>query len=93
MIKSQLIKMLSLKEDILETKAEAVVNTIFKEFAYALKNGRRVEIRGFGNFIIRDYMGYPGRNPKTGKEIQVAPKKLPYFKVGKELKDRVNFKE
>ena len=55
------------------------------------KNGR-IEIRGFGSFVVRKYDAYTGRNPKTGKSIKVSPKKLPFFKVGKELKERVDGK-
>jgi len=50
----------------------------------------RIEIRGFGSFVMREYKTYTGRNPKTGKEVEVKPKSLPYFKVGKELKGRMN---
>ena len=53
-------------------------------------SGGRIEIRGFGSFVVRNYEAYDGRNPRTGQEIKVAPKKLPFFKVGKKLKDRVN---
>ena len=49
----------------------------------ALVNGERIEIRGFGSFSIREYDGYDGRNPKTGEKVKVAPKRLPFFKVGK----------
>jgi integration host factor subunit beta len=59
----------------------------------ALASGDRVEIRGFCSIYVNNYRGYTGRNPKTGKAIQVQPKRLPFFKCGKELKDRVNYKE
>ena len=55
-----------------------------------LQNGERIEIRGFGSFVLRQYGAYKGRNPKTGEIVDVSPKKLPHFKVGKELKDLVN---
>jgi len=73
--------------------AKVVVDAIFDEMADALKRGDRVEIRGFGSFVMRDYGSYQGRNPKTGELVTVQPKKLPYFKVGKELKELVDNKE
>lgn len=73
--------------------AKVVVDAVFEEMVKALKRGERVEIRGFGSFVIRDYGSYQGRNPKTGATVTVPPKKLPYFKVGKELKELVDFKK
>jgi len=67
-----------------------VINLIFKGFTEELKKGGRIEIRGFGSFVVREYKGYTGRNPKTGKNIDIPPKRLPFFKVGKELKERVD---
>jgi integration host factor subunit beta len=90
MNKSELIDALSKKEDLTEKQAADIVGLMFKSFSNQLKNGGRIEIRGFGSFVVRDYDAYTGRNPKTGGTIQVAPKKLPFFKVGKELKERVN---
>jgi integration host factor subunit beta len=90
MNKSELIEALSKKENLTEKKAIDVVNQIFKGFADELKNGGRIEIRGFGSFVVRDYGAYTGRNPKTGDNIKVQPKKLPFFKVGKELKEMVD---
>ncbi len=90
MNKSDLIDALCKKEDLTERQATEVVNLIFKGFNDELKDGGRIEIRGFGSFVIREYGAYAGRNPKTGGTIQVKPKKLPFFKVGKELKERVN---
>jgi len=92
MNKSELIAALSKKENLTERQATEIVNLIFKGFHDELKNGGRIEIRGFGSFVVRDYGSYTGRNPKTGGTIRVAPKKLPFFKVGKELKERVNTK-
>lgn len=92
MNKSGLIEALSKKEDLTEKKAIDVVNLIFKGFTDELKKGGRIEIRGFGSFVVRNYVSYTGRNPKTGKNIRVEPKKLPFFKVGKELKARVDGK-
>ena len=90
MNKSELIEALSKKEDLTEKKAIDVVNLIFKGFIDELKNGGRIEIRGFGSFVVRSYGAYKGRNPKTGGKIKVAPKKLPFFKVGKELREMVD---
>jgi integration host factor subunit beta len=70
-------------------KAEEIVNTIFDAMTGALLAGERIEIRGFGSFVVNDYKAYTGRNPKTGESIAVKPKKLPFFKVGKELKSRI----
>ncbi len=90
MNKSELIDALSKKDGLTEKQAADIVGLIFKGFSNQLKNGGRIEIRGFGSFVVRDYSEYTGRNPKTGGTISVAPKKLPFFKVGKELKERVN---
>ncbi len=90
MNKSELIDALGKREGLTEKQAADVVGLIFKGFSDQLKNGGRIEIRGFGSFVVRDYGSYTGRNPKTGGTIQVDPKKLPFFKVGKELRERVN---
>ena len=86
MNKSQLIEALAKAEDLTLKKAEEVVTTVFGDMEDALIRGERVEIRGFGSFKIKHYEGYEGRNPKTGEIIHVAEKKLPFFKVGKEIK-------
>ena len=90
MNKSDLVEALSKSEDLTRTKAEEIVNLVFDEMTNALVAGDRVEIRGLGSFKVKSYDGYKGRNPKTGKQIKVKPKKLPFFKCGKELKDRVD---
>ena len=90
MNKSQLIESLAKKENLALKKAEEIVNIVFGDMEKALTEGKRVEIRGFGSFKIKKYDGYQGRNPKTGEVINVASKKLPFFKVGKELKERVD---
>jgi integration host factor subunit beta len=90
MNKSQLIEALAKAENLALKKAEEIVNTVFGDMETALIEGQRVEIRGFGSFKIKHYQGYKGRNPKTGEVINVAEKKLPFFKVGKELKERVD---
>ena len=66
------------------------VKLIFRLFTDAMKKGERIEIRGFGSFVMREYKTYNGRNPKTGMKIEVKPKRLTYFKVGKELRERIN---
>jgi integration host factor subunit beta len=93
MNKSGLIETLSKKENLTEKKAIDLINLIFSGFTEELKNEGRIEIRGFGSFMVRKYEAYTGRNPKTGKNIKVSPKKLPFFKVGKELKERVDGKK
>ncbi len=75
------------------TKEEAadIVKMFFSEMTNAMVKGERIEIRGFCSFYLKEYKGYTGRNPKTGKKAQVPPKRLPFFKCGKELKERVDF--
>jgi integration host factor subunit beta len=90
MNKSDLIFALSIKENLTEKNASEIVNLIFDGFTNELKNSGRIEIRGFGSFIVREYQSYKGRNPKTGKKIDVKPKRLPFFKVGKDLKKSVD---
>ena len=90
MNKSDLIAALAAKENLTKKQATDTINLIFNRFTDALKKGGRNEIRGFGSFSVRQYKAYAGRNPKTGKTVDVRPKKLPFFKVGKELKEMVN---
>jgi integration host factor subunit beta len=90
MTKSDLITLLATKENLTEVSATRIVNLIFDGFKDALVKGDRIEIRGFGSFVMRDYESYTGRNPKTGKEVEVKPKRVPFFKVGKELKALIN---
>ena len=85
-----MVEALSEGEDLTRTKAEEIVNLVFDEMTNALVAGDRVEIRGLGSFKVKSYDGYKVRNPKTGKQIKVKPKKLPFFKCGKELKERVD---
>ena len=75
---------------LLKREATEIVNLFFDQVAGALEKGDRVEIRGLCSFYVKDYPGYAGRNPKTGERVEVVPKKLPFFKCGKELKDRIN---
>jgi len=90
MIKSKLIKYVSEKVGVTHEVAELAVNTIFDSMTEALVREESIEIRGFGSFKVRHYKERKGRNPKTGQIIDVSPKKRPFFKVGKELKERVN---
>ena len=90
MTKSDLVDRLSEVEKLPKARAELIVSTIFDALEHALRRGERVEIRGFGSFEIRNYGAYDGRNPRTGSTVSVKAKRLPFFKVGKELKDRVN---
>ena len=89
MKRSDLIELLAERKGININVAEKVVHEIFGSMTEALVAANRIEIRGFGAFEIREYEGYTGRNPKTGIATTVAPKKLPFFKVGKELKERI----
>ena len=92
MNKVDLIEALRKETRLSRTKAKQVVELFFDEMSNALARGHRVEIRGFCSIYVKDYKGYIGRNPKTGEPRQVPPKKLPFFKCGKELKDRVDYK-
>ncbi len=76
--------------ELTKSEAVAVVDLFFNEMANALAKGARVEIRGLCSFYVKKYKAYAGRNPKTGEPTKVKPKKLPYFKCGKELRNRVN---
>jgi integration host factor subunit beta len=89
MTKKELIEELARIEGISYKAAEIAVKSVFKSMTKAMVRGDRVEIRGFGSFKVKSYGAYEGRNPKTGEIIKVKPKKLPFFKVGKELKERV----
>jgi integration host factor subunit beta len=91
--KAELATEVAKKTKLSQKVAKVVVDSVFDEMVKALKRGDRVEIRGFGSFVIRNYGSYQGRNPKTGVTVSVLPKKLPYFKVGKELKERVDLKK
>lgn len=90
MNKSDLIVALAKEADLPLRKAEEIVNLVFETMSRALLDGNRIEIRGFGSFMVKEYKGYTGRNPKTGEQISVTDKKLPFFKTGKELKEKVD---
>ena len=90
MNKLELIDKLKNECRLSKKEASAVVELFFKSMSEALAKGERVEIRGLCSFYIKEYKSYKGRNPKTGESFEVAPKKLPFFKCGKELKERVD---
>jgi integration host factor subunit beta len=89
MTKSILIDRLCERCKVPAGRAEQIANAIFEAIEQSLNRDERVEIRGFGSFETREYGGYIGRNPRTGSSVEVKPKRLPFFKAGKELKDRV----
>jgi len=90
MNRSDLIDVLIKETDLNSSDAKKVVNIFFDSIKNALAQDQRVEVRGFGSFTVKRYKGYTGRNPKTGQKTDVPDKKLPFFKAGKELKDKVD---
>ena len=90
MTKSELIDALAARSDLTKARAELVVNCVFDSMTEALQKGDGIEIRGFGSFTVRPYKAYSVRNPRTGAPVPVPPKRLPFFKVGKDLKELVN---
>jgi integration host factor subunit beta len=90
MNKSELIEALAQDINVPHREAAAITNTVIETMTEALAKGESIEIRGFGSFVIKKYDSYEGRNPKTVKKIQFKPKRLPFFKVGKELREKVN---
>ncbi len=90
MNKFELIQVLKNSTGLSKPESEKVVSLFFNEIASAMAKGERVEIRGFCSFFVKKYGSYTGRNPKTGEKVKIAPKKLPFFKAGKKLKERVN---
>ena len=91
MNKLELINALRDEGQISKKESAAVVDLFFNEMANALAEGDRVEIRGLCSFYVKEYKSYQGRNPMTGERVQVAPKKLPFFKCGMELRNRVDY--
>ena len=89
--KLELIDTLKNECQITKKEAAAIVDIFFDQISTALAEGDRVEIRGLCSFFVKEYKSYPGRNPKTGESVTVASKKLPFFKTGKELKERLDF--
>ena len=90
MKRSDLAARLAEKENLTYQQAETVIRLVIQSFKDALAKGDRIEIRGFGSFVMRQYKTYTGRNPRSGKKVDVDPKRLPYFKVGKELRGKIN---
>lgn len=93
MNKSDLMMALKENANLSRQEAENIVNVFFQSIEDSLGSGGRVEIRGFGSFTVNGYKSYVGRNPKTGERIRVPSKKLPFFKVGKELKEMVDISD
>lgn len=90
MTKSDLIEALAKKANVPKIRSEQIINEIFDSMTDAMKRGEGIEIRGFGSFTVRDYNAYSGRNPRTGERVEVTSKRLPFFKVGKALKEMVD---
>lgn len=90
MTKSELIEAIAARGQLTKARAEMVVNCVFDAMTEALQRGDGIEIRGFGSFTVRPYKPYDGRNPRTGQPVPVPAKRLPFFKVGKELKELVD---
>jgi integration host factor subunit beta len=90
MTKTELIKAFKNESGLSQKEAITVVDLFFNEMTDTLSKGQRLELRGFCSFYVKNYKAYAGRNPKTGDRVTVAPKKLPFFKCGKELRERVD---
>src|SRR5512138_1117740 len=90
MTKAELVEEVSRVSDLTKKHSELIVDTVFKSIIDALHRGEKIELRGFGSFRLRQREPRKGRNPKTGDKVDVPPKKVPYFKPGKELKDLIN---
>ncbi|MBW1989911.1 MAG: integration host factor subunit beta [Deltaproteobacteria bacterium] len=91
MNKLELVSALKNSTGVSKTDAARVVQIFFDSMADALSEGERVEIRGLCSFFVKEYKSYVGRNPKTGEPVEIPPKRLPFFKCGKELKERVDY--
>jgi integration host factor subunit beta len=90
MTKAELVEEVSKASELTKKHSEVIVNTVFHSIIDALKQGEKIELRGFGSFRIRQRGSRKGRNPKTGEQVDVPAKKIPYFKPGKELKELIN---
>jgi integration host factor subunit beta len=90
MTKAELVEEVSRVSDLTKKHSEVIVDTVFKSIIDALHRGEKIELRGFGSFRLRKREPRKGRNPKTGDKVDVPPKKVPYFKPGKELKELIN---
>jgi integration host factor subunit beta len=91
MNKLELISALKNHANISKAEAAKIVQIFFTKMAEAMARGERVEIRGLCSFYVKEYKSYTGRNPKTGEKVNIKPKKLPFFKSGKELRERVDY--
>ena len=91
MNKLELISALKTEANISKTEAARVIQLFFDSMTDAMAKGHRVEIRGLCSFFVKEYKAYTGRNPKTGEKVLIKPKKLPFFKSGKELRERVDY--
>jgi integration host factor subunit beta len=90
MTKAELVEEVSKVSDLTKKHSEVIVETVFQSIIDALQRGEKIELRGFGSFRLRQRESRKGRNPKTGARVDVPPKRVPYFKPGKELKDLIN---
>jgi integration host factor subunit beta len=90
MTKAELVEEVSKVSDLTKKHSEVIVDTVFRSIISALQRGEKIELRGFGSFRLRQREPRKGRNPKTGDKVDVPPKKVPYFKPGKELKELIN---
>jgi integration host factor subunit beta len=90
MTKAELVEEVSRVSDLTKKHSEMIVDTVFRSIITALHRGEKIELRGFGSFRLRQREPRKGRNPKTGDKVDVPPKKVPYFKPGKELKELIN---
>ncbi len=90
MNKVDIIEALAEREGLTAKEAKDIVTLILSEFRDALQDGERIDVRGFGSFSVREYAAYTGRNPRNGERVEVAAKRLPFFKASKELKGKIN---
>jgi integration host factor subunit beta len=90
MTKAELVEEVARNTELTKKHAELIVNTVFESIVDSLKDGEKIELRGFGSFRIRSRGSRIGRNPKTGATVQVPPKRIPYFKPGKDLRELLN---
>jgi integration host factor subunit beta len=90
MTKAELVEEVARTTQLTKKHAEIIVNTVFDSIVHSLKEGEKIELRGFGSFRIRHRGARTGRNPKTGDKVKVPPKRIPYFKPGKELRELLN---
>ncbi len=91
MNKLELISTLKDRTNLTKSESADVIKIFFDSLSQSFSDGERVEIRGFCSFHIKEYKSYTGRNPKTGQKVAIPPKRLPFFKCGKELKERVDY--